>query len=237
MMTQTQEHSGRLIAICGIDGSGKNTQTGLLADRAAAEGWTVRQVSFPRYGESFFGDLISRYLRGEFAQKAGDVSPYLAALPYACDRWEASAQLGAWLQEGCLVLCNRYVPANMAHQGAKLQDEQARQEFLQWVDRLEYGTFGLPRPRLHLLLDVPTEVSAGLLRERDAREGKQAGHDIHERDRAYLDATARVYRQLAQSEPCVWRIVPCVEHGALLPPSRIADRVWAEVRSILYNDE
>ena len=230
-----EERKGKLIALCGIDASGKATQTELLKQRAEAAGFSVRQVSFPRYGEGFFADLIERYLRGEFARRAGDVSPYLAALPYACDRWQAAPLLREWLGEGHVVLCNRYVAANLAHQGSKLASDAERRGFFEWDCRLEYEVLGLPRPDLQVLMELPTEAAVRLRRERDAREGRQEGHDIHEADLAYLAATAQAYRQVAAETPGPWAIVQCTEGGRLLPKERIAELVWAEARKVLYN--
>jgi len=235
MGEQARSRPGRLVAICGIDGSGKTTQAALLADRARAEGLEVRSISFPRYGEGFFAELIERYLRGEFAARAGQVSPYLAALPYACDRWEAAPLLAAWLREADLVICNRYVPANMAHQGSKLPAGPKRRAFFDWVERLEYDVFRLPRPDLHVLLDVPVSVAMDLARARNVGEGRAEEADIHERDAAYLEATAAAYRELARLEPSRWAVVQCDEEGSLKPPERIASAVWAAVRQVLYN--
>jgi dTMP kinase len=226
---------GRLVALCGIDASGKTTQTELLSRHAEAAGLSVRQVSFPRYGESFFADLIQRYLRGEFAQQAGDVSPYLAALPYACDRQQAAPQLRAWLEEGCLVICNRYVPANLAHQGSKIGDPAARRAFFNWDTQLEYDVFGLPRPDLQVLLDVPVDLALALLRGRNARNERGNDHDIHEADAAYLRTTAETYRQVAAETPGPWAVVDCAEGDRLLSAERIAEKVWANVQQVLYN--
>jgi len=230
------DRKGRLVAVCGIDGSGKTTQTRLLADRAESEGLSVRTVSFPRYGEGFFAELIERYLRGEFAARAGEVSPYLAALPYACDRWEVASKLREWLSQGLLVVCNRYVPANMAHQGAKLAAAAEREAFYEWVRRLEYGLLGLPEPDLHVLLDVPVRTAAGLLGSREADARVPASHDIHERDLAYLEATSRAYHEVAARRAPSWAVVRCAPDGAMLPPEKIAEDVWAAVRKILYTD-
>lgn len=228
---------GRLIAVCGIDASGKTTQVDLLAARLQSEGFTPRVMSFPRYGEGFFGDLIQRYLRGEFAANAADVSPYLASLPYACDRWEAAPRLREWLDASCTVLCNRYVPANLAHQGSKMATAAEREAFRQWDERLEYDVFRLPRPDLHILLDVAPEAAARLVRQRNAANGTPDGTDIHERDIAHLEATAAAYREIAASGAGRWAVIRCVDDGELLPRETIADSVWAEVHPILYNAE
>lgn len=222
------------MALCGIDASGKTTQADLLATRAESEGICVRRISYPRYGEGFFGDLIERYLRGEFAQDAADVSPWLASLPYACDRWESAPALRRWIDEGALVLCNRYVPANMAHQGSKIQDEARRREFFAWEDRLEYEVFALPRPELHLLLDVPPHVAAEMVRKRNADLGRRDGQDIHERDDTHLVRTAACYRALAEGAiGGRWEVVNCVAGGNLAAPEVIAERVWKIARDVI----
>jgi dTMP kinase len=227
--------TGRLVVLCGIDASGKTTQADLLAEHAEAEGILVRRISYPRYGEGFFGELIERYLRGEFAQEAGDVSPWLASLPYACDRWESLPRLRQWLGEGALVLCNRYVPANMAHQGSKLPAEQ-REDFFRWEERMEYDVFGLPRPDLHLLMDVPPVVAAELVRKRNADLGRADGQDIHERDDSHLRRTAECYQALAAANRGgTWSVVSCVQEGQLLPPADIASRVWNAARDVIMN--
>jgi dTMP kinase len=237
-MPAQEPSSGRLVAICGIDGSGKTTQSELLAERVRSEGLRLREVSFPRYGQGFFADLIERYLRGDFAARASDVSPYLASLPYALDRWQASGDLHEWLAAGDFVLCNRYVPANMAHQGSKLPDADARRGFFEWVARLEYEALALPRPDLQVLLDVPPQVATGLMTGRSARTQSLESGDIHEQDAGHLEATAQAYRELAAlGAGGRWAVVECCAEGAMKPPEQIADLVWAEVCAVLYNRE
>ncbi len=53
---------GKLIAIEGIDGSGKTVQSHLLVERLAKEGRPVETIKFPRRGETFFGKMVERYL-------------------------------------------------------------------------------------------------------------------------------------------------------------------------------
>jgi dTMP kinase len=214
-------------------------------------------MSFPRYGKGFFADLIERYLRGELAVQAGLVSPWLAALPFALDRWQAVADLRRWLAEGCLVVCNRYVAANMAHQGSKLASEAERRAFFEWIGRLEYGIFELPRPDLQILMDVPAEIAQKMTDKRNAeteqpgRRKKLAGkvssagrvrqtslpsfhgYDIHEADKAYLESTAEAYRQMAREAPGAWAVINCAPNESLLSPTKISDAVWAEARRIL----
>src|ERR1700720_3262175 len=117
---------GKLIALEGIDGSGKRTQLDLLAQALDARGVATLRISFPRY-ESSFGKLVARYLNGEFGSLE-TVDPHLSALLYAGDRLEAKAEIQAELAAGKIVLADRYVGSNLAHQSGRLPPEQ-REEF------------------------------------------------------------------------------------------------------------
>jgi dTMP kinase len=223
--------AGKLVAICGIDGSGKTLQCELLCRRAREAGVRVETISFPRYGEGFFGELIARYLRGEFGEEPGEVSPYLAALPFACDRWEAAPAMRAWLAEGALVVCNRYVSANLAHQGAKISSDAERRKFLNWLEQLEYQIFQLPRPDLQVLLDVPAELAQELILKKARRQYTRQKRDIHESDIAYQGLTREVYRGLAASPG--WVTIECAPGGRLPPPEEIAEKVWQHVSKLI----
>jgi len=210
---------GCLIAIEGIDGSGKTVQSQLLAQNLRTEGRQVEEISFPRYEESFFGELITGYLKGEYGSDPGAVGPYLASLPYACDRWEAAPKIKAWLAAGRVVICNRYVSANMGHQGAKISETQKRIEFFKWVDRLEYDVFAVPRPDVQIWLDVPVAVAVKLIEARSKLAGA-GGMDIHE-TASHLEKARESYVQMLEVLPG-WQRVDCCAEGNLLSRDRIA---------------
>ena len=218
---------GLLIVICGIDGSGKTLQTAMLRDRVRRAGRRARTIEFPRYEQGFFGNLVARYLRGEFAKDPAAVDPYLATLPFACDRWEALPVLDGWLKAGAVVISNRYVPANLAHQGGKITSRARRREFLQWVTKLEYGVFGLPRPALHVWLDMPPRVAATLILRKHKRKYLKSRRDIHESSSKHMLATRVVYKELAGGRG--WVRIECAEKGRPLPPEDIAEKVWQAV--------
>jgi len=223
---------GHLITICGIDGSGKTVQSELLCLRAREAGWKVETIGFPRYGEGFFAEVVARYLRGEFGQDPNQVSPYLAALPFACDRWQAAPKLRGWLEAGALVVCNRYVAANLAHQGAKIESPTERREFLRWVEELEYEVLGLPRADVNVWLDMPAEIASKLISGKSERSYLRRARDIHESNLPYLKATREVYRELAE-RGADWLTVECASGGRALPPKEIAERVWSALTRAL----
>ncbi|MGH9702977.1 MAG: dTMP kinase, partial [Candidatus Acidiferrales bacterium] len=105
---------GKFIAIEGIDGSGKRTQLDLLDAELSRRGIAHVRVSFPRY-ESFFGSMVGQFLNGEFGT-LDKVDPHFSALLYASDRLEAKPELMGHLQSGAVVLSDRYIGSNLAHQ-------------------------------------------------------------------------------------------------------------------------
>jgi len=114
-----KKRKGKLIVIDGPDGSGKATQARLLRQSLKKFGKTVQKISFPRYSTSFHGDIVGRFLKGEFGEM-DKVSPYLISLAYALDRLTARKQINDWLEAGDYIVSDRYTSASMAHQTAKV---------------------------------------------------------------------------------------------------------------------
>jgi dTMP kinase len=218
---------GFLVALEGIDGSGKGTQAALLADRARAAGRTVATISFPTYDGNPFAEAVADYLNGRFGS-ADEVHPELAALLYAADRFHARGKLVDALAAHDLVVCDRYVASNAAHQGAKLQGVE-RRRLLDWLDAVEYGEFGLPRPDLVVLLDTPVALARTLVAQKGARGYTTLEADIHEADTAHTTSTRDVYLELAEREG--WRVVLTArEDGELRDVEEIADEIWEALR-------
>jgi dTMP kinase len=217
---------GLLLAIEGIDGSGKGTQAAFLADAARAAGYSVASFSFPRYDGNPFSLAIGDYLNGELGG-LDEVHPQLAALLYACDRLHARPELVAALAEVDLVVCDRYVASNLAHQGAKLEGE-ARERVIEWLLEVEYGEFALPRPDLVVLFDAPAALARELVARKGAREYTTLEADILESDTEGAGASREVYLALAQRDG--WRVVTTAgEDGGARDVGEIAAEVWTAV--------
>jgi dTMP kinase len=213
---------GQLIALEGIDGSGKGTQAARLQRFLAEQGYGCRMWSFPRYGATQFGAQIAAYLNGRFGA-LHEVHPVLVSLLFAGDRLETRADLLASLAEADVVLCDRYVPSNIAHQGAKLEGS-ARSEVIRWIEFVEYELFALPRADLVLWLDMPVEHAQALIARKGQRDYTQHAADLQEADGAYLEQVRSVYAELAAHD-ATWISVPAVGANGLRPVDEVADEL------------
>ena len=151
---------GKFIVIEGIDGSGKRTQIELLVRALEAKGVAVAQIGFPNY-EQFFGKLVGQFLNGDFGALE-DVDPHFSAMLYAGDRLQAAPGIRADLDAGKMVLADRYIASNLAHQGSRVPREK-RGEFLAWLKKLEYEIYALPPEDLVIYLRVNPEEAHRLV--------------------------------------------------------------------------
>jgi len=218
------------IVLEGIDGTGKGTQTSKAVERLKSElGADVGVFAFPRYEETDGGALVGKYLDGSFGE-VGDVHPKLAALTYALDRFETREDLEAEIAVREAVLCDRYVPSNAAHQGAKLRSDE-RDEFFQWLFRLEHEIYGLPHPDMVIQLDLPPHMAVDLVRKKQPRAYTDKAADIHEANLAYQHAVRGTYADVSRRNFAgVWKVVPVERNGHVRPIEDVHEDVWSLVR-------
>ena len=144
----------KLFVIEGVDGSGKSTQLKLLSEYLISKGYNCEFLHFPRTDSPYFGELIARFLRGEFGS-LNEVDPYLVAMLYAGDRKDASDKIKGWLEKKKIVLLDRYTYSNIAYQCAKTDDLISQEKLMKWILTLEFDHFAIPKPDLNVFLDVP----------------------------------------------------------------------------------
>ncbi|MBQ2172670.1 MAG: dTMP kinase [Bacteroidales bacterium] len=220
-----------LIVLEGLDGAGKSTQVKRLREYLTERCGSLEYIHFPRYEAPVYGDLISRFLRGDFGSNEA-VHPQLVALLFAEDRHGAAPVMRKALEEGKTVLLDRYVYSNIAYQCAKLQDLQERRKLRDWIFNTEYGDFELPEPDLNLFLDVPigfVEQSLNRQREGQDRNYLSGAQDIHEASIAFQNAVRDMYVAETARDPKFRRIDCSGPGGEMLPPDTIFDMVRAAV--------
>ncbi len=221
------EKNGLFLVIEGSDGSGKSTQYKLLIERLKAEGHRVKKIKFPRYEEesSYF---VRKYLRGDYGN-ANELGPYTPSLFYALDRFDAGPLIRGWMNEGYVVIADRYIAANKAHQGQKIDDKSTRLAYYNWLDQLEFDMLGIPKPDLNLVLSVPAEVAVTLIEKRgDAQE-----KDIHDTDQNHLQRANATYKELCELYPEDFTHIKCIQHGELMSIPTINNIIWERIQPML----
>lgn len=217
-----------LVVLEGLDGAGKSTQVKKLRTYLESLFGSLEYIHFPRYDAPVYGNLISRFLRGDFGNNEA-VHPQLVALLFAEDRHGAAPEMKATLNSGGHVLLDRYVYSNIAYQCAKLANPNEAEDLREWIFNTEYGNFDLPRPDLNIFLDVPIGfVESKLKSQRGGtdREYLEGGQDIHEADIEFQKRVRAIYQRQCEIDPRFIRIDCSDELGQMLPP----DEIFAKIR-------
>ena len=220
-----------LVVLEGLDGAGKSTQVKKLRTYLESRLGSLEYIHFPRYDAPVYGDLISRFLRGDFGSNE-QVHPQLVALLFAEDRHGAAPGMKKVLMEGGHILLDRYVYSNIAYQCAKLKDEKEAETLREWVFNTEYGDFQLPVPDLNIFLDVPIGfVESKLKNQRNGqdRDYLEGGQDIHEADIEFQKRVRAIYQKQCEIDPKFIRIDCSDEYGEMLPPGAIFEKIQAVV--------
>lgn len=220
---------GKFIVIDGLDGSGKETQTKLLAEKLESMGKRVRVLSYPRY-DSEGSALVRLYLGGGLGSSADDTNAYAASAFFAADRYVSYRT--EWQKDyadtDTVFIANRYTTANAVHQMAKLPRDEW-DSFLLWLWDFEYEKLGIPAPDKIIYLEMHPDVSIKLIRSRSAETGRKM--DIHETSSDFLyrsyDAALYAARKLG------WSSIRCCREDELLSREAIHEAVLDEVLPIL----
>ncbi len=219
------------IALEGSDGAGKATQTTKLVEYFTAQGKSVARVSFPRYGETLGGKLLTEVLKSERAPlyDYSKVDPIVGSALYAIDRYESKSYIEDLIANNDVVIFDRYVESNLLHQGGKYDTEEKRITFAKFLFNLEYGTYGLPNPQVIVYLMLPIEVTMERARRRAEKIGVKVDHV--EKDENYVKQghSAGIF----YAKHFGWRLVECVENGIELTRDEVHTKVLVSLKSNL----
>ena len=218
----------KIIVIEGLDGSGKATQTKILADKLIEKGLKVRKLEFPDYSNPS-SSLVKMYLNGDFGDKPEDVNAFAASAFYAVDR--AASYLQFWKKDyadGSIILSDRYATSNIIYQMSKVSDDQ-RDAFIEWQADFEYEKLGIPKPDLVIYLDVEPDVSQKLMEKRYG--GDKSKMDLHERNVQFLLDCRR--SAVYAAEKCGWKVINCCENGDIKSIEQIAKEIEEATSDIL----
>lgn len=217
---------GAFIVIEGSDGSGKATQALELEERVHAAGYNVLKVAFPNYG-SATSRFIERYLEGAYGP-VNTIHPELASMLYAVDRFADAEKIRTHLRKPhAVVVADRYVASNLAHQGTKFTDSDERRQFYEQIVELEYDILGLPKPDLNVVLLVPAHIAS------DNTAGRQR-LDEHEKDAEHLQRACRNYREITNLYSEWFTVIDCTTNdNSMRPIKDIGEDIWQTVLPIL----
>ncbi len=230
-MTNAKKRNGVFIAIEGTDGSGKGTQFQLLVDKLRSDGHDVATFDFPQY-EQASSYFVREYLNGNYGS-VEEVGPYTGSLFYALDRYEAAKRIKLALDEGKVVLTNRFTGSSMAHQGTKFINAEERRGYFIWLDNLEFQTLSIPRPDRSFVLRVPATIAQKLVDQKAKRSYTNKKRDIHEADINHLSKSVEVYDDICQLFPRDFVRVDCVRESKLLGIDIIHKHLYKTIEPLL----
>lgn len=217
---------GKLIAIEGIDGSGKETQTKLLYQYIRSKNKNlIKYISFPNYN-SPSSEVIKMYLNGSLSDNPVRLNPYAVSSFFAVDRFVSYVR--DWendYNEGALILANRYTSSNVSYQMAKVPEGEW-DGYLKWIYDYEYNKLGLPRPDVTVYLDISVEVSQKLMNKRYL--GDHSKKDLHESNINFLSLCVKASRYVAERDN--WMVIDCLENGNLKNIRQINENIISQLR-------
>lgn len=216
---------GKLIAIEGLDGSGKATQAQLLYHALMEQGEKVTKITFPDY-QSDSSALVRMYLEGAFGKDPNMVNPYAASSFFAVDRYASyMIKWKSFYTSGGIVIADRYTTSNAIHQCAKLP-ENKWDSFLDWLFHYEFELLHLPAPDITVFLRVDPKISQKLLTARYA--GNETKKDIHEANHEYIHCAQKAAEYCCQK--LRWEVIECIHNGVLRSAEDISTELIDKLR-------
>jgi dTMP kinase len=192
MDNKLKEDKGKIIVIEGLDSSGKATQVKMVFEELINEKYRAMRLEFPNY-KSDSSALIKMYLNGKFGEDPKSVNPYAASLFFAADRFASfKSDWEKFYDEGGILVLDRYVSSNMIYQAAKIENKKEREEYLDWINDLEFNKMKLPRPDIVIFLNMPPDFCSKLNDKRLNKMNGSEKKDIHESNSAYLEKTYEI---------------------------------------------
>ena len=173
--------NGKIIVLEGLDKSGKTTQSKLLVDYiSSATSLKAVQMNFPNYS-TFSGIEIHRHLKGQTLY-----NPHALHVLFTLNRYEEKQAIESLLDEGSVIVMNRYYQSNIMY---GLADGITNHEWLESLDG------EMPQANLIIILDISVEESMS----------RNPNPDVNEQDKNYLRKVRSYFIKYADAYG--WKIV------------------------------
>ncbi len=229
---------GKIIVIEGTDCSGKETQTRLLVDKLTNDGLKVKRLSFPMY-DTPTGKIIGACLLGKpqmckdllkeehsfFPEGGGNIDALAVCDLYAADRRYNLPKILKYLNDGYIVIIDRYVTSNMAHRGGLIKNKKERIKMYEKIELKEYIINELPKPDKTILLYLPYEYACELKKNRE-----ELPDDV-ENNTEYLKNSEKTYLEL--SKLYHYDVINCVGNNQIRSVEDINDEVYLVVKEFI----
>jgi dTMP kinase len=201
---------GYFITFEGLDGSGKTTQLRLLAASLTAAGRNV--VTLRQPGGTALGDRIRSILLDSRSEASlGPIAPATEMALMFADRAQSIAEIiEPALQNGSIILCDRYTDSSEAYQGGGRQLGSER------ILAMHAAACGNLQPDLTLLLLPSLEASLHRARRRNQRHTRQQGTDENRFERESDEFYRRIYQkyeEIAVRDPR--RVIPIRDEASI----------------------
>jgi len=218
--------SGKLVVFEGIDGSGKETQFNLFIELLERLRVPYKTFDFPQYLKTLAGRALRMALHGELDADPADFPIKGLSIFYSIDRGTVAAQINEALRLGYVVALNRYGTSNKGCQAWKYKDPEKTKEYLEWIDKVEYEEFGLPREDYVIFYNLSLKNAISLINKRERTNDKV------EVDEDYLGNSLEMYRQLAKDNDH-WITIECEnEEEKLLSIEEIHKRTIRAIKAL-----
>jgi len=147
----------KFITFEGIDGTGKSSVCKAVFKELVDQGYMVLHTLEPSDG------WLGKIVRESYKM---DISPFSEAMLFCADRAQHTKQINAWIEEGCHVLCDRYVDSTIAYQSALLKPyfKKKGSDIMGWLEEVNRPYIRIPD--MTVLLICPPEVCLERIGER-----------------------------------------------------------------------
>lgn len=223
---------GMIFEVEGIDGAGKGTQAKRMAEYLKSKGHNTVVQSYPQY-ETQIGKVIANYLKGGYGS-IEDVPKELICLAYAADRASNNAHMEFCRERGTHTIMDRYTYSNL-FTAAKLPEEKW-DEFIKWIEEIEFNELEIPRPHYGFYLHVDPEISIQRIKERGKRDYQDGKEDIHENNEELLRNTAKCYLKFAESKDN-WFVIDQMKDGKQLSPDEVFELIKEKLDEIIEKED
>ncbi len=205
----------------------KNFQFELFTDYLTKEKMPFATYDFPRYYDNFWGGMVGRMLTGEFGEK---LDPYPRSIFYLLDQADACKQIRKDLQQGKIVICNRYITSSYIFQTGMIKTREAKDAFINWLEEAGYKQLGMIKPDIVLALYVEPAVAQELILKKNNRDYlKQETKDINEKNLKIQNNAAKEMLYFCNKYKN-WHLIDCMKSKTEI---KSQDAIALEIRNLI----